>query len=960
MIRKLLSARSGFGLLALTAAVVSTIGIALAQTLPAGDPVQIFQSLTPEQQQAILERATGASPGTSSGSTGTRRATPASQSAEADQRRRTFEPPEPLVPALRADDTVVVELSLPPDSTNTPRAPAVPVTSAGPQAQIAPVTRNAAAEEAALQRRQRMVEELSPDERNRLTDLVVLVQKSNPYVLDRNGQLILPGFAPMALGGLTEEQATQRLSVEPVLLPLEVRVTRLPLTRMGIAGLKPFGYNLFDEPLSTFSPVTDVPVPADYVMGPGDELSVQLFGNQNRTYSLVVSRDGTVRFPELGPIRIEGLTFNEARQTIESRVSQQMIGVRASVSMGDMRSIRVFVLGEARQPGSYTVSGLASMTTALFASGGVKPIGSLRDIQLKRQGKVVRQFDLYDMLIRGDTSDDAKLQQGDVIFIPPVGPTVSVDGEVKRPAIYELHGEDNVAAVVAMAGGLTAEADASRASLVHVDESSRRVVVEVNLKQPTSENRMVRNGDVLRISRLRPQLDSGVMLEGFLYRPGPVAWREGLRLSDVISSVDELRPNADQNYILVRRESGPDRHVSVVSADLNAALAARGSAADIALQPRDRITVFDLAPGRERIIRPLLEELRLQSELGRPTQMVRVEGRVKVPGEYPLETGMRVSDLLRAGGKLDISAYGGKADLARYAVTDAGALRTELMEIDLAALRAGDAAADVELRPYDYLLVKETTDWGRQESVTLRGEVRFPGSYPIRKGETLRELLDRAGGLTPTAFVRGAAFTRKDLKEREQKQLDDLGEKLQADLASMSLQAAAANQAGASQALMSSQSLLAQLKGSKAVGRMVIDLPALLASEAHSNRDIALRDGDLLVVPRQSQEVTVIGEVHSATSHFYDAKLKRDDYIGKSGGMTRRADDKHVYVVHADGNVVAVKSSMFSRNPDGAIQPGDTIVVPMDTERLPRLPFWQSITSIIYNLAVAVAAVNSF
>jgi protein involved in polysaccharide export with SLBB domain len=321
---------------------------------------------------------------------------------------------------------------------------------------------------------------------------------------------------------------------------------------------------------------------------------------------------------------------------------------------------------------------------------------------------------------------------------------------------------------------------------------------------------------------------------------------------------------------------------------------------------------------------------------------------------------MRVSDLLRAGGKLDIAAYGGEAELARYAVTDAGALRTEVVRIDLAAVRAGDAAANIELRPYDYLLVKETTDWGRQESVTLRGEVRFPGIYPIRKGETLRELLERAGGLTSTAFARGAAFTRKDLKEREQKQLDELGEKLQSDLAAMSLQAANANQAGASQALISSQSLLAQLRGSKAVGRMVIDLPALLAGEVRGSRDINLRDGDLLVVPRQSQEVTVIGEVNSATSHFYDAKLKRGDYIAKSGGMTRRADDKHVYVVHADGNVVAAKSSAFSRNYDAAMQPGDTIVVPMDTERLPRLPFWQAVTSIIYNLAVAVAAVNSF
>jgi len=960
MIRKSLSFAGRFGLASLVAIVVTQVGDALAQTIPNGDPAQIFQSLTPEQQQAILERATSSAGGSGATSNAGGRSAGASQSSQSmgQERRRPLEEPEPRIPVLRADDTVIVQMSIPRAASDTP--PVQVIQQGQGQGQVA-VPFPSLTEQADLSRRQRLIEALTADERKRIEELVGLVQRGNPYALDRNGQLVLPGFAPIALAGLTEEQATLRLSVEPVLLPLEVRVTRLPLARIDVGRLKPFGYDLFDEPPSTFSPVTDVPVPSDYVVGPGDELNIQLFGGtQNRTHRLTVSRDGTVSFPELGPIRVGGMSFNAARQTIESRVAQQMIGVRASVSMGDMRSIRVLVMGEARQPGSYTVSGLSTMTTALFASGGVKPIGSLRNIQLKRQGNVIRSFDLYDMLIRGDTSDDAKLLPGDTIFIPPVGATVSVDGEVKRPAIYELRGESSVSSVVEMAGGLTPEADASRASLVQVDDSSRRVVVEVNLKQAAAGSRSVRNGDILRVSRLRPQVDSGVTLEGFVYRPGPIAWRDGLRLSDVIGSVDELRPNADQNYILVRRESGPDRRISVVSANLTAALAAPGSTADIALQPRDRIVVFDLAPGRERIIRPLMEELRLQAQLGRPAEMVRVEGRVKVPGEYPLETGMRVSDLLRAGGNLDIAAYGGQAELARYTVTDAGALKTEVLGIDLVAVRAGDVVADIQLRPYDFLLVKETTDWGRQESVTLRGEVRFPGTYPIRKGETLNELLDRAGGLTALASAKGAAFTRKDLKEREQKQLDELGEKLQADLAALSLQAANANQEGASQALISSQSLLTQLKGSKAVGRLVIDLPGLLSSAAHSDKDIALRDGDLLVVPRQSQEVTVIGEVHSATSHFYSASLKRDDYVNKSGGTTRRADGKHIYVVRADGNVVATRSSMFTRSHDAAIQPGDTIVVPMDTERLPRLPFWQSVTSIIYNLAVAVAAVNSF
>jgi protein involved in polysaccharide export with SLBB domain len=600
------------------------------------------------------------------------------------------------------------------------------------------------------------------------------------------------------------------------------------------------------------------------------------------------------------------------------------------------------------------------MTAALFASGGVKPIGSLRDIQLKRQGAVVRHLDLYDLLIRGDTGDDAKLLPGDVIFIPPVGPTATVDGEVKRPAIYEFKGGANTVDLLQIAGGLTPEADATRSSLTSIDAQSRRIVVDVNLAETAGRTQPLRNGDILRIARLRPQIDSGVSLDGFVHRPGVVAWHEGLRLSDVIGSVDELRPNADQHYILIRRESGPDRRIDVLSTDLTSALAGRGSTADTVLMPRDQITVFDLAPGRERIIKPLLDELRLQSALSRPTQVVRIEGRVKVPGEYPLEPGMKVSDLLRAGGNLEAAAFGGRAELARYRIADSGTRQTELIEIDLAAVLRGESTADVNLQAFDYLLIKETPDWTDQESVVFTGEVRFPGVYPIRRGETLHQVLDRAGGLTSLAFPRGSAFTREELKEREQKQLDLLSDRLQTDLASLSLQAAAANQAGASQALTAGQLILQQLRQSKAVGRLVIDLDSIITSEPGSARDVVLKNGDKLVVPKQKQEVTVIGEVQSVTSHFYDRSLTRDDYVALSGGMTRKADKAKIYVVRADGSVVAEQRSLFRRSYDVAMQPGDTIVVPLDTERIPKLPFWQAITQIIYYLAVSVAAINSF
>jgi protein involved in polysaccharide export with SLBB domain len=759
------------------------------------------------------------------------------------------------------------------------------------------------------------------------------------------------------LAGLTDAQANARLAAEPELAGFTVQLSRLPVVKTGTAGLKPFGYDLFDEAPSTFAPMTDIPVPADYVVGAGDQLTVQLFGSQNRTLKLAVGRDGRVNFPELGPIAVAGKSFDAVRGEIEARVAQQMIGTQASVGLADTRSIRVFVLGEAQKPGSYTVSGLATVTSALYASGGIKTTGSLRDVQLKRQGALVRRLDLYDLLLRGDTSNDAKLQAGDVIFIPPVGATVSVEGEVRRPAIYELKGSVSLGAAVALAGGLTNEADDGRVAVLRVGEDKRRVALNLPLNTAEGRSAALRNGDAVRVQRLRPTLDAGVSLEGHVFRAGTVAWREGLRLSELIPSVDELKPDADLNYVLIRRELPPDRRLAVLSADLAAALRSPGSAADIPLAARDRVIVFDMEAGRRQVLNPLLAELRRQGGVETPSAVVSIGGRVKAPGEYPLEPGMRVSDLLRAGGNLEDSAYGVKAELSRF-VSGRDERKSELIEIDLAAVRRGEAAADITLQAFDTIIIKELPEWAKQESVTVSGEVRFPGAYPIRRGETLRSVIERAGGLTGLAFVKGSVFTRRELRERETEQINRLTERLQSDLAATAIQAGQIAQGQqAAQGAMNAQALLGQLKASKPIGRLVIDLDRVLAGNVGSPSDVILRDGDQLIIPKIRQEVTVLGEVQNGTSHLYRAGLSRDDYVNLSGGLTRKADKSRMYVVKADGSVVA-KTGWLG---DGktAIQPGDTIVAPLDTERLPPLPFWQAVTSIIYNAAVAVAAIGS-
>jgi len=627
--------------------------------------------------------------------------------------------------------------------------------------------------------------------------------------------------------------------------------------------------------------------------------------------------------------------------------------------MGDTRTIRVFVLGAANTPGSYTISGLGTITAALFAAGGVQRIGSLRTIQLKRRGETVRRLDLYDMLIRGNTTDDARLLPDDVVFIPSIGPTVSVDGEVHRPAIYELRRESSVADVLQLAGGLTPEADTEKLALTRINDNLHRVVLQVDMAADAGRTTPVHNGDSLRVARLRPTLDAGILVQGYVYTPGAFAYRAGMRLTDVIRSVDDLKPNADLHYILIRRELLPDRRVIVLSADLDAALREPGSAADVPLYARDRITVFDLQSSRDRVIQPLIEDLRLQSSISRPEEVVRIDGRANVPGQYPLETGMTVRDLIRAGGGLSDAAYGGTAELTRYRVVNGESRRTDLIKVDLAAVLRADPAANIRLEPFDVLSIKEVQSWTDQETIVLRGQVKFPGEYSVKPGETLKSVLQRAGGLTQFAFPEGSVFTRRELREREQRELDQLAARMQNDIAFVALEGSVANQAGAASALSVGQSLLSQLRQAKAVGRLVINLPSLMQSPVGSQYDVVLRDGDELIVPKLRQEVTVIGEVQTVTSHLWKSGLTRNDYIAMSGGETRRADSGRVYVVRADGSVVPNAGSRWFSSSNESIRPGDTIVVPLNAEHIPPLPFWQAVTQILYNVAVAFLAVHS-
>ena len=779
---------------------------------------------------------------------------------------------------------------------------------------------------------------------------------SRLHILDGEGVLVIEGADRVPLLGLTESEVNRRLGAEPYLSLFNIDARILGQKLVGVEALEPFGYDVFRPDKASLDSPASGPVPADYVLGPGDTVRVQLFGNVNNVYEYEVSRDGILNLPDIGPVAVAGIRFSELRADLDKRVRQTMIGTQVSVTMGQLRTIRVFLLGEVDRPGSYVVGGLSTISSALYHAGGISDIGSLRRIQLKRDGDLVATFDAYDMLVRGDTSDDQRLLPGDVIFVPPVGMTVGVAGAVNRPAIYEVGTRTTAADLVGLAGGLKPEAYAAGARIERIEANSERSIVSIDLAGPGANDLILRPGDTLIVPEVLPDVGNAVVLEGHVHRPGDYSWKPGMRLTDLIGSVGELKSGVDTDYVLIRREQDRGAPVRALSASLAKALANPSSPANIELRPRDTVYVFDLAAGRQRVVAPLLDELQLQATIDAPARRVEISGTVRAPGEYPLESGMRISDLLRAGGNLSESAFGVEAELTRYSLNPDGARVVEIIQINLDAIRRGDSSADIVLSEHDYLIVNRVPEWDSIWTVQLDGEVKFPGIYRVRRGETLMQVIERAGGLTGDAFAEGAVFLRDSLRRQEQEQIEALAKRLESDLLSLSLQSA--NSVTGTDTLSTGRALLEQLRDTEATGRLVIDLPQVLAE---SGTPIEMRDGDRLIVPSRTQVVTVLGETQQNSSHVYKLGMSRDDYIDLSGGLTRRADRKLIYVVRANGAVVTSgRTRWLGRGAKVDIRPGDTIVVPLDTDRMRPLTFWTNVTQMLYQGAIAVAAIRSF
>jgi protein involved in polysaccharide export with SLBB domain len=716
--------------------------------------------------------------------------------------------------------------------------------------------------------------------------------------------------------------------------------------------LQQFGYDLFAGSPTTFAPATDIPVPTDYIIGPGDTVIVQLYGKDNATHELIVNREGIIQFPDIGPQSVAGLTFNELKEHIRGVVSRQIIGVKASITMGNLRSVRIFVLGEAHRPGSYTVSSLSNITNALFVSGGVTKVGSLRHIQLKRKGKIVGELDLYDLLLNGDTSKDMRLLPGDVIFVPPIGKTVGVSGEVRRPAIYEIKNETQAQQIIQIAGGYLPTAHQSSTRVERITQNGQRTLVDLDLSRKKDQAAAIRDGDIIQIFPILEKIEGAILVTGHLHRPGGFAWKKGQRISDIISSVHQLLPNPDLEYALIKREQQPQRTITIVPFSLANAINLPNSHHDPVLENRDEVLVFGLSEdARAGIIKPLIDQLKQQAEINTPARYVTVGGNVRYPGDYPLTQNMQVQDLINAAGGYTEQAYSVEAEISRATIDKENTQQFQRILIDLGDVENGLRQTLVSR---DQLFIKRTPNWNEKESVVIQGEVNFPGTYPIYKGDTIVDLLERAGGLSDYANPEAAIFLREDLRKREQQQLVRLKDQLERDMANIKVESAQRIQNSSNTSSLG-DSLLSDLVSAKAQGRLVINLPEILQQ---ADTSIELKDGDKLFIPAQSTEVTVLGEVQFPTSHMFTGKKNVFDYIDISGGYSSRADKKRIYIIKASGEVAAVKNGwIINRNTN--IHPGDTIIVPYDTYATGPMTYWMNMSQILYQLATTTAALNS-
>ncbi len=686
------------------------------------------------------------------------------------------------------------------------------------------------------------------------------------------------------------------------------------------AKLKRFGSEVFlERGLATRQMSIDVPVGPDYILGVGDGLVINLWGGVSQSFARTIDREGKVSLPEAGAIVVAGLQLERAQILIQSALSQQFRNAKVAVTIGRLRTVRVYVVGDVQRPGAYDISSLSTPLNALYAAGGPTSVGSLRVARHYRGKTLIREVDLYDFLLNGVRPDTERIQDGDTILVSPVGKQVAVGGMVKRPAIYELRDETKLSEVLSDAGGLLASASLTHISIERVEAQGHRATLTVNLPEGSTvessrkllDAYTVQDGDRVTVAPILPYSEKAIYVEGHVVRPGKFPYREDMRLNDVLRSYQDLLPEpADRGQII--RLMPPDLRPEAIDFSVPDALAGNDP---IHLQPFDTIRVL----GRYEVDSP----------------KVQVHGEVLHAGTYPLSQGMTVGQLVRIAGGFTRSALLDEADLTSYDVKDGKQVLSRRETVKIGdAVKGIDPGSDVLLKTGDVLTIHQISGWNDiGSSVSLEGEVTYPGPYGIQDGERLSSVLKRAGGFRSTAYPAGAVLIRTQVKELEDKSRNELIRQIETTSAGAKLapSLSAQDDAATLQLLIQQQKeVVERLKSQPSVGRLVIKIGADIASWEGTPADIELRKGDILTIPKKPGFVLVSGQVYNASAITFVPGKNAGWYLKHAGGSTEGGNMKEVLVIRANGQVVGPRSGEWfdSSVLETKLEPGDVVVVP--------------------------------
>jgi protein involved in polysaccharide export with SLBB domain len=784
-----------------------------------------------------------------------------------------------------------------------------------------------------------------------------------------------------------------------------------------------FGANLFQNAPSTFAPMDQTPVPPDYVIGPGDLLRIRVWGQVNFSSDLRVDRSGEIYIPQVGEVHVAGLPYQALDEHVRAAVARVYRNFDLTADIGQIRALQVYVVGQAHRPGTYTVSSLSTLVDTLFASGGPSVDGSLRHIYLKRGGKTVVDFDLYDLLVSGDKSKDAKLESGDIIFIPAAGPQVALTGSVRRPGIYELRDDTTMQQLLTAAGGASTTASEARISIERIEDHQDRAAMEVAF-DPTGLSTVLRGGDVIRILSIVPMYQKTVTLRGNTANPGRFAWRPGMHVSDLIPDRDSL---LTRNYWWKRTQLGlpaPDfqpvpylqsQHQPTNPVDLRfrakslpRPLPPCSSEVSANTTPDDSTgTSYTVNSANGPCIFTRPGSGTSSNQAGQPQQNTQYpfgsqdagppsdisQGVTPFTEDQPpalapnanqegssasiadREAGLVTQNTASAQGEkttVKLSAPEIDWDYALVERLDRNTLKTSLIGFDLGKLvMQHDQEQNLELQPGDVISIFSQADIHvpiaeQTKFVKLEGEFVHAGTYSAKPGETLRQLVERAGGLTGDAYLYGSQLTRESTRVAQQQRLDEYVQSLQLQIdrgtlaETSSAVASAQDIAGAATALATERELIAKLKQIRATGRVVLEVKPDSAGVGDLP-DVPLEDGDRFIVPSVPASVNVVGSVYDQNSFIFKSGRKVGDYLHLAGGPDRNADRKHIFIIRADGSVLSrqATSGVWGNTFDAVrINPGDTLVIPEKTVGVSKLRTFLEFSQVISSLSLGAATIG--